>query len=77
MSLRLLLDEDSQSQLLVKLLTAADHDVLTINEIGLAGCTDNVVLSYFSGYPTGADNESIDADLGREYGDTHEETSNR
>ncbi|MCE2662992.1 MAG: hypothetical protein LW716_09620 [Microcystis sp. 53602_E8] len=27
-----------------------------------------------SGYPTGADNESIDADLGREYGDTHEET---
>ena len=30
-----------------------------------------------SGYPTGADNESIDADLGREYGDTHEETSNR
>jgi hypothetical protein len=27
--------------------------------------------------PTGADNESIDADLGREYGDTHEETSNQ
>ena len=26
-----------------------------------------------SGYPTGADNESIDADLGREYADTHEE----
>ena len=25
------------------------------------------------GYPTGADNESIDADLGREYMDTHED----
>ncbi|MCE2662984.1 MAG: DUF5615 family PIN-like protein [Microcystis sp. M53603_WE2] len=46
LSLRLLLDEDSQAQLLVKLLTAAGHDVLTINEIGLAGCTDNVVLDY-------------------------------
>ena len=26
------------------------------------------------GYQTGADNESIDADLAREYADTHEET---
>lgn len=26
------------------------------------------------GYPTGADNESIDADLAREYASTHEET---
>jgi hypothetical protein len=25
------------------------------------------------GHPTGADNESIDADLAREYGDTHQE----
>jgi hypothetical protein len=25
------------------------------------------------GYPTGADNESIDADLAQEYGNTHEE----
>jgi len=39
-------DEDSHAQLLVKLLTAAGHDVLTINEIGLAGCTDDVVLDY-------------------------------
>ena len=46
LSLRLLLDEDSQSQLLVKLLTAAGHDVLTINKIGLTGCTDDVVLDY-------------------------------
>lgn len=41
-----MLDEDSQAQLLVKLLTAAGYDVLTINEIGLAGCTDNIVLDY-------------------------------
>jgi predicted transcriptional regulator len=27
------------------------------------------------GHPTGADNESIDADLAREYGSTHEEES--
>ena len=26
------------------------------------------------GYPTGIDNESIDADLAREYGDSHEDT---
>ncbi|TRU87972.1 MAG: hypothetical protein EWV76_09825 [Microcystis novacekii Mn_MB_F_20050700_S1] len=36
--------EDSQAQLLVKLLTAASYDVLTINEIGLTGCTDDVLL---------------------------------
>ncbi len=46
LSLRLLLDEDSQAQLLVKLLTTAGHDVLTINKIGLTGCTDDVVLDY-------------------------------
>jgi hypothetical protein len=27
------------------------------------------------GYPTGTDNEAIDADLAREYGDTHEDES--
>jgi hypothetical protein len=27
------------------------------------------------GYPTGTDNESIDADLAREYGSPHEEAS--
>jgi hypothetical protein len=27
------------------------------------------------GYPTGADNESIDRDLAREYGNTHEDES--
>ncbi len=32
-------------------------------------CFGNVDL----GYPTGSDNESIDADLAREYADNHEE----
>ena len=46
MSLRLLLDEDSQAQLLVRLLIAAGHDVLIINEVDLAGSSDEVVLDY-------------------------------
>ena len=47
LSLRLLLDEHPQSQILVKLLTGAGHDVMTINKIGLTGCTDDVVLYYY------------------------------
>ncbi len=46
MSLRLLLDEDSQAELLVRLLIAAGHDVLIINEVDLAGSSDDVVLDY-------------------------------
>lgn len=44
MSLRLLIDEDSQAKLLVDLLKIADHDVVTINELELAGADDTVVL---------------------------------
>ncbi|MGK7893299.1 MAG: DUF5615 family PIN-like protein [Xenococcus sp. (in: cyanobacteria)] len=44
LSLRLLLDEDSQAQLLVNLLRQADHDVVTINELELSGSDDVVVL---------------------------------
>ena len=46
MSLRLLLDEDSQSKRLVSVLRKAGHEVLTINETGLAGSSDDVVLDY-------------------------------
>jgi predicted nuclease of predicted toxin-antitoxin system len=46
LSLRLLLDEDSQSKRLVSVLRKAGHEVLTINEIGLAGSSDDVVLKY-------------------------------
>ncbi|MEL7143614.1 MAG: DUF5615 family PIN-like protein [Cyanobacteria bacterium J06643_4] len=44
MSLRLLIDEDSQAKVLVKLLRVAGHDVVTINEMGIAGASDNKVL---------------------------------
>ncbi len=46
MSLRLLLDEDSQAKRLVTVLEKAGHEVLTINEVGLAGSSDDVVLDY-------------------------------
>ena len=43
MSLRLLVDEDSQAHLLVRLLREAGHDVLTANEAGLQGHDDAAV----------------------------------
>lgn len=46
MSLKLLVDEDSQAKRLVNLLRQAGHDVLTINEAGLAGEDDAIVLDY-------------------------------
>lgn len=46
MSLRLLIDEDSLAKVLVKMLREAGHDVVTVNEIGLNGQTDPVVLEY-------------------------------
>jgi predicted nuclease of predicted toxin-antitoxin system len=46
LSLRLLIDEDSQAKRLVKLLRSANHDVLTAAEAGLNGQPDNVVLDY-------------------------------
>ncbi|HZG37659.1 MAG TPA: DUF5615 family PIN-like protein [Nodosilinea sp.] len=46
MSLTLLLDEDSQAKYLVSLLKAAGHDVQTINEAGIGGASDDVVLNY-------------------------------
>ncbi len=46
MSLRLLIDEDSQAKLLVKMLREASHEVLTVNEAGLTGEIDSLVLNY-------------------------------
>jgi hypothetical protein len=40
---------------------------------GLKGSLPELFGSVDLGYPTGADNESIDADLAREYASTHEE----
>lgn len=44
MSLRLLLDEDSQAKKLVNLLQQAGHDVITVNQVGLIAKADSVVL---------------------------------
>ncbi|MGL6338431.1 MAG: DUF5615 family PIN-like protein [Waterburya sp.] len=46
MSLKLLIDEDSQAQPLVNLLRNANHDVLTVNKAGLMSQPDNIVLDY-------------------------------
>ena len=46
MSLRLLIDEDSQDKVLVRLLREAEHDVVTVNEAGLMGQPDSTVFRY-------------------------------
>ena len=46
MSLKLFIDEDSLSKPLVKLLRKAGHDVFTVNEVGLSGKSDLIVLNY-------------------------------
>lgn len=46
MSLKLLIDEDSQAKPLVNLLRDAGHDVVTVNEVGLISQPDPVVLDY-------------------------------
>ena len=40
------MDEDSQDKHLVRLLRRAGHDVITVNEVGLTGQPDPVVLDY-------------------------------
>ena len=45
MSLRLLVDEDTQSRWLVRLLRDAGHDVATVSELGLQGRPDPDVLA--------------------------------
>jgi predicted nuclease of predicted toxin-antitoxin system len=46
LALSLLLDEDSQAKVLVKVLVDAGHDVLTVNEAGISGVPDEKVLDY-------------------------------
>jgi len=46
LSLRLLLDEDSQAKYLLNLLIAAEHDVVTVNAMGLTNRPDAVVLEF-------------------------------
>lgn len=44
MSLRLLIDEDSQAKLLIDFLRKATHNITTINELQLSGISDDIVL---------------------------------
>ncbi len=46
MSLKLLIDEDSQAKKLVKLLKQASHNVVIVNDIGLTGKPDSLVLDF-------------------------------
>jgi predicted nuclease of predicted toxin-antitoxin system len=46
LTLRLLIDEDSQAKYLVNLLRNAGHDVITVNEADLMGKSDSIVLKY-------------------------------
>ena|SRR5579884_4457339 len=44
--MRLLLDEDSQADVMVRLLRAEGHDVETVNGAGIAGADDLAVFEY-------------------------------
>ncbi len=46
MSLKLLIDEDSQAKLLITLLKNAAHGVMTVSDAGLSGQPDEVVFDY-------------------------------
>lgn len=46
MSLRLLIDEDTQAHLLVEMLRADGHDVLTVSEASLTAKSDLTVLNF-------------------------------
>ncbi len=45
MSLKLLIDEDSQAKVLVSMLRKASHNVVTVNELGLMSQPDEAVLA--------------------------------
>lgn len=46
MSIKLLLDEDSQAKYLINLLRSANRDLITVAEAGLGSCSDATVLDY-------------------------------
>ncbi len=60
----------------LKLAALISNDISNKPEAGgetkSAGGIREMFGSVSLGHPTGSDNESIDADLGREYGSTHE-----
>ncbi len=46
MSLRLLVDEDTQARRLVEMLRAEGYDVLTISEANMTGVPDTIVMEF-------------------------------
>jgi predicted nuclease of predicted toxin-antitoxin system len=46
LSLKLLIDEDTQYKALVNTLRASSHDILTVNEAGLSGQKDALILDF-------------------------------
>ncbi|MEB3179278.1 MAG: DUF5615 family PIN-like protein [Nostocaceae cyanobacterium] len=51
MSLKLLIDEDTQAHRLVEMLRESGHDVLTISEAGVTGIPDTMVLEMARSHP--------------------------
>ena len=43
--MRLLVDEDSQAKVLVRLLKSYGHSIFTVNDLGIAGAPDEEVLT--------------------------------
>ena len=68
MSLRLLIDEDTQALVLVKMLIRANHNVITVNQVGLMSQEDAVVLNYAR-----SDNRIVLTRNCRDFEDLHQE----
>jgi len=46
LSQKILIDEDYQDKRLVKFLKNAGHNIITVNDVGLSGSDDAIVLDY-------------------------------
>jgi hypothetical protein len=67
------LDEKERLKLAALIINDISNKSETNGETKITGGIREMFGSVSLGHPTGSDNESIDADLGREYGSTHED----
>lgn len=67
------LDEKERLKLAALIINDISNKPETNGEAESTGGIREMFGSVSLGNPTGSDNESIDADLGREYGSTHED----
>ncbi len=67
------LDEKERLKLAALIINDISNKPETNGETKTTGGIRELFGSVSLGHPTGSDNESIDADLGREYGSTHED----